>query len=107
VNALVTFGGILQTYFGEHILAAQVMIDHEPNCVTKVFMGPTVVFWTHISSVYPALQQLDQLERGNTPELARNFAPSSKNGPRPTIPTCFDTNKDGYNTKSRAGRKPF
>lgn len=37
--ALITFGGILKTFFGKHISAADDYIKHGPNCVTKIFVA--------------------------------------------------------------------
>ena len=37
--AIVTFGGILQTFFGEHSSAADIVVKHGPDCVTKIFVA--------------------------------------------------------------------
>ena len=50
--ALITFGGILQTFFGEHVAAADVMVKHGANCVTKIFVAsPTGILDTYLKCV--------------------------------------------------------
>jgi tetratricopeptide (TPR) repeat protein len=50
--AIITFGGILQTFFGEHVAAADDMVQYGANCVTKIFVAsPTAVLDTYLKCV--------------------------------------------------------
>jgi tetratricopeptide (TPR) repeat protein len=50
--AIITFGGILQTFFGDHVAAADDMVKYGANCVTTIFVAsPTAVLDTYLKCV--------------------------------------------------------
>jgi tetratricopeptide (TPR) repeat protein len=50
--AIITFGGMLQTFFGKHVMAANDMVKHGANCVTKIYIAsPTAVLDTYLKCV--------------------------------------------------------